>query len=292
MNYAYHTDIRDNPVLLASFNALTRRVFDFDFSDWHARGWWSSEHIGYTPHALVKDGEVVANVSSTPLNFIIAGEPVRALQLGTVMTKPELRGQGLQRALMERVLGEAAGQFDMIYLYANDSVVDFYPRFGFAPATEYAFSRAMPRGAAPAATPANMDDPAACGNLLALYKQGNPFSAAQMVGETGLLMFSCAGFMKENVFFIDGLNAAAVAEYDGDTLTLYDVFCPPDAALDDVLRALARPGVARVTFGFAPKDDAGMTASTIDEDTHLFVLRGLKNPFAEGKTRLPELSHT
>ena len=182
MSYEYRTDIRDNPALRASFNALTRRVFDFDFADWHARGWWSSEHIGYTPHALVKDGEVVANVSSTPLNFIIAGEPVRALQLGTVMTKPELRGQGLQRVLMERVLGEAAGQYDMIYLYANDSVVDFYPKFGFVPATEYSFSRAMPQGVGLAATPANMDDPAACGKLLALYKQGNPFTAAQMVG--------------------------------------------------------------------------------------------------------------
>ena len=100
MEFEYRTDIRDNAVLRDSFNALTRQVFDFDFADWHARGWWSAARTGYTPHALVRDGEVISNVSATPLSFVIAGEPMRALQLGTVMTAPDFRGLGLQRRLM------------------------------------------------------------------------------------------------------------------------------------------------------------------------------------------------
>ena len=54
MELEYRTDIRDDEVLRASFNALTRRVFGFDFADWHARGWWDPARTGYTPHAFVR----------------------------------------------------------------------------------------------------------------------------------------------------------------------------------------------------------------------------------------------
>lgn len=291
MTYEYRRDIRDDEGLRASFNALTRRVFGFDFAQWHAGGWWADRYTGYAPRSLVSEGEVIANVSVTPLTLTVAGERIRALQLGTVMTSPEYRGQGLQRLLMERVLAEAAGQCDMIYLYANDSVMDFYPKFGFEPAVEYAFSRALPEGGGAAATPADMNDAADREKLLRLYRQGNPFSLATARDE-GLLMFYCGGFMRENVVFIDGLNAAAVAEYEGDALLLSDVFCPAGTALEAVLRALARPGVCRVELGFTPKDADGMTCAPIEDDGGLFVMKGMANPFAARKMRLPALSHT
>ena len=291
MTYEYRRDIRDDEGLRASFNALTRRVFGFDFAQWHAGGWWADRYTGYAPRSLVSEGEVIANVSVTPLTLTVAGETIRALQLGTVMTSPEYRGQGLQRLLMERVLAEAAGQCDMIYLYANDSVMDFYPKFGFEPTLEYAFSQAMPEGGGAAATPADMNDAADREKLLRLYRQGNPFSLATARDE-GLLMFYCGGFMRENVVFIDGLNAAAVAEYEGDMLLLSDVFCPAGTAPEAVLRALARPGVSRVEFGFTPADQTGMTCAPIEDDGGLFVMKGMANPFAARKMRLPALSHT
>ncbi len=293
MRFEYRTDIRDNDVLRAAFNGLTRQVFGFDFAAWHDSGWWSPAHTGYTPHALLADGTMAANVSATPITFRVAGKPLRALQLGTVMTAPEWRGKGLARRLMEQVLDEAAGRYDMIYLYANDSVLEFYPRFGFAPATEHAFSLPLPGAGGAAALSADMDSPADREKLLRLYAQGNPLSGAAMAGETGLLMFYCAGFMKDCVYFIDALNAAAVAEYDGDTLLLQDVFCPAGTPLEAVLRALARPGVSRAALGFTPKDAAGMDCvPLVGEDGGLFVMKGLANPFAERKMRLPVLSHT
>ena len=292
MTYEYRRDIRDDEGLRASFNALTRRVFGFDFAQWHAGGWWADRYTGYAPRSLVSEGEVIANVSVTPLTLTVAGETIRALQLGTVMTSPEYRGQGLQRLLMERVLAEAAGQCDMIYLYANDSVMDFYPKFGFEPTLEYAFSQAMPEGGGAAATPADMNDAADREKLLRLYRQGNPFSLAAAPEEIGLFMFYCAGFMRESVYFIDALNAAAVAECEADSLILSDVFCPAGTPLQDVLRALARPGVSRVTFGFTPKDTAGMACAPIRDDGGLFVLKGMKNPFAGRRLCLPALTHT
>jgi len=40
---------------------------------------------------------------------------------------------------METVLEEWKGNCDCIYLYANDSVVNFYPKFGFVSAYEYRY---------------------------------------------------------------------------------------------------------------------------------------------------------
>lgn len=291
MHLEYHSDLRDNDALRASFNALTRRCFGFDFADWYARGWWADGRTAYTPHALVADGQVVANISATRIDFDLAGERLRATQLGTVMTAPEWRGQGLQRRLMEQVLRETADS-DMVYLYANDAVTDFYPRFGFSPATEHACSLPMPGGTGSGVSPFDPDRAADCEKLLRCRARGNPFSAAAMEGETGLLMFYCTGFLRDCVFFLDDLDAAAVAEYDGDTLLLHELFCPAGTSLSDALCALARPGVSRVTLGFTPGDPSGMVCAPVEEDGGLFVLGGRKNPFALRRLRLPTLSHT
>lgn len=42
---------------------------------------------------------------------------------------PEWRGKGLQRRLMRAVLDHADGE--VLLLFSNDTVLDFYPRFGF-----------------------------------------------------------------------------------------------------------------------------------------------------------------
>ncbi len=290
MDLEYRRDVRDSEPLRASFNALTRQTFGFDFADWYAGGWWTPERTGYTPHVLTAEGRVVANVSTTSLCFELDGQPLRATQLGTVMTAPEWQGRGLQRRLMERVLEEA--ESELVYLYANDSVMDFYPRFGFVPAEEQVFSLELPRGEGPRAVPADMDDPADRAKLLRRYALGNPFSAASMQGETGLLMFYCGGFLREGVRFIDSLEAAAVAEYEGDTLILHDVFCPPEVSPEELLRALAAPGISRAELGFTPKETRGMRCAPVEEDGGLFVLAEGCNPFAGRPLRLPTLSHT
>lgn len=52
-----------------------------------------------------------------------------ALSLGAVATKKEYRGKGYIRVLMEHIINKYNNI--PMYLFANDSVVDFYPRFGF-----------------------------------------------------------------------------------------------------------------------------------------------------------------
>ena len=227
MTYDYRRGCLTDGALRASFNRLTREVFGFDFEKWHAQGYWTDSLTSYRPNMLLDGGAVVANVSETRLRFSLDGRFYDCIQLGTVMTDPAYRGRGLSRRLMETVLAQDC---DLFYLYANDSVLDFYPKFGFRRVREYAFSCAAPQSQG-AAVRADMTDRSAREKLIARYAQGNPFSAVESDSQIGLLMFYCAGFMKDSVYFMDDLSAAAVAEYDGNTMTLCDVFCPPETPL-------------------------------------------------------------
>ena len=130
-----HTDItivkniRDDAALRSSFNRLAEKTFDLNFENWYQNGYWKENYI---PYAAVREGQVIANVSVNPMTFSENGILHHYIQLGTVMTDSAFRGQGLCRLLMEAVEKDWADRAEAIYLFANDTVLDFYPRFGFS----------------------------------------------------------------------------------------------------------------------------------------------------------------
>lgn len=98
---------------------------------------------------------------SVNLTRLRRGESVGLfVQLGTVMTRPDLRKRGLGRFLMERVLEDWSCACQGIYLFANDSATGYYPRFGFSTSFETEHVRPC-RTAAPAlASPCARERPA------------------------------------------------------------------------------------------------------------------------------------
>ena len=104
------------------------------------------------PYSVVVDGAVAANVSVNRTDFVLDGEKKRFIQLGTVMTDERYRGRGMIRRLMAEVERDCAGKADGVYLFANGTVLDFYPKFGFRRAAEVRYARALePCGAADSA---------------------------------------------------------------------------------------------------------------------------------------------
>lgn len=95
------------------------------------------------------------------------------------MTAPAYRNRGLSRRLMEAVLSDWRTQCDGIYLYANDTVLDFYPKFGFLKAEEYGFSRPIAPSPAPFVR-LDMDKEESVRLLYSYYEKGNPINARPM----------------------------------------------------------------------------------------------------------------
>ena len=121
-------DYRDNKELRDSFNELAKKVFDLDFEGWYRNGFWNENYI---PYSVVIDGKVVANVSVNRCDMNYNGSVLKLIQLGTVMTDTDYWGKGYARILMEKIMQEYEDRTDGMFLYAYDSVLEFYLKFGF-----------------------------------------------------------------------------------------------------------------------------------------------------------------
>lgn len=136
MQYKFCNKIKEKKVLRDSFNELTRITFGFDFVDWYDKGHWGDEYI---PHALIDNDKVISNISVNLVKFSMNGQMKKYIQLGTVMTHPEYTKKGLNGYLMNKILEMYSSEVDGIYLFANDSVLEYYPKFGFNTMDEFEY---------------------------------------------------------------------------------------------------------------------------------------------------------
>ncbi len=123
-----------NNELRKSFNDLTQEIFEFNFEQWYQDGYWKNQFI---PYSLLDGAKIVSSVSVNIMDFKVFGEEKRYIQLGTVMTNPDYRNQGLLRVLLKKAIEDYRDKCDLIYLFANNSVLDFYPKFGFQELNQY-----------------------------------------------------------------------------------------------------------------------------------------------------------
>ncbi len=127
--YKIIENYRDNDFYRESFFELTKKVFDgLDFKPWYDKGFWTE---AYVPHSIHKEDQIVSNVSISTMQIYVNGEIKNGLQFATVSTLPEYRKQGLSRELMNYVLDKYKDWTDINFLFANETVTNFYPLFGF-----------------------------------------------------------------------------------------------------------------------------------------------------------------
>lgn len=132
--YEFKSNYCGEETIRESFNHLIEETYGFNFRNWYEGGYWKDRYI---PYSLLDGVKVVANVSINVMDFLFLGEKKCYVQIGTIMTEQEYRHQGLSRVLPERVLTEWQSKCDLIYLFVNDEVLDFYPKFVFRPIVEY-----------------------------------------------------------------------------------------------------------------------------------------------------------
>ena len=278
---------RDDQALRDSFNRLAEQTFGLNFEGWYQNGFWKEN---YDPHSVVIDGEVVSNVSVNRTDLMIGGKKYQILQLGTVMTAEAHRGKGYGRAIMEYIEGEYADA-DGIYLFANDTVVDYYPRFGFRPAVEYAYRKAICQSGACVAEQVIMDNADSWAKLAEAMGKSEFREGCPMVGNPGLIFFYVSLFLQEAVYYIPHLDAWVIAEPEEGCLTIHNIFAGEQVTIDDVVAAFGGE-VKEITLGFAPACADGWELSEIhEEDTHFFVKGAVFVEFEAKKLRVPSLSH-
>lgn len=288
MQYKLVKQVKEIDILRNSFNDLAIETFDLSFENWYKNGFWTNKYI---PYVLVHNDKAIANASVNVIHTLWNKIPKCYIQIGTVMTDLAYRNQGLSRHLMNEIIAEWKDNCDAIYLYANDTVLDFYPKFGFSKAVEHQYSMQI--------TPAvgdfeklDMDKKTDQELLRRCYERSNPFSKLPMKDNYGLIMFYCTAFLKNNVYYSKKYDAICIARQDKTTLDCFDIFCSQNHSMDTILAELASSKTNKVILFFTPKNTANCECTKIvKEDETLFILPNKDNIFEHNKIMFPALSH-
>jgi predicted N-acetyltransferase YhbS len=282
-----------------SDNACHDRFFDFvtsifkvgrTFFDWGERRGWAA---GYEVFAIVVDDRIVSTVGRQAMRYVINGQARNGYQIGAVATHREHRNRGLARRLMERVLVELDAPDQPVILFANPSVLEFYPRFGFRRLAQTRFVAHV--DVRPAGTLAPSLDLARATDRVWL---ANHCARAHPIGGGFTARDYCATLLfhltrePRRAFRLDSFGVVVVTQQDGDRLLIQDLLATRPFSLTDALPRLCAAPARMIEFGFHPELwwPNTKTLALDDGESPLFV-RGAATGVAE-PVRFPELAHT
>ena len=213
------------------------------------------------------------------------------------MTDPAYRGQGLSRTLLEEVLKDWAEYCDCLYLFANSSVLGFYPKFGFARTTEYQYIMRLDaqQSVKSRFRKLNMALPEDRALFHAYCIKPHPLSAFSMKDCYGLLMFYCDSFLKDCIYYSQDADAVCIAAQEGNDILCYDIFGGDKDSMAELLHGLAVTVAAnakQVLLGFTPANSNGCSCAPVcAADDTLFLLSGKESIFQDHPVMFPLLSH-
>lgn len=287
--YGFVKDFKHDPNLRRSYNQLTEATFGFSFEPWYRQGLWGDHYI---PYSLIDNDRVIANVAVNQIEFDIEKERKVGLQIGTVMTDEKYRHQGLNKFIMNQVMNEWKDRVDFIYLFANDSVLDFYPKFNFELVQEYQASKVITTHSATTAWKRlDMEASADVAFLIRRIKESIPVAKISMRDNAPLIMFYCNSYKKNGVFYNEDLDTIAIANFEGDIMYLDDIFSSRPIEINEVILSLSNKSIQRLILGFTPLDDSGYEKQLLKNTDTLFVLKEQSEFLTNKRWMFPVLSH-
>ncbi len=281
--YEYINDALKDSFSRMGYFQLTKQIFRLEFEKWYQPEYWDNRFI---PYILMHNEKVVSSVAVCMNDISWPGQRKRYVQISTVMTLPEYRNKGLNRYLMEAVLSEWKDNCDAIYLLANDSVVNFYPKFGFEEYKEFQYSKSIIKSNG-IYRKLEIEDPDDWNLIITKYMLGNPFSELKVENKSQFI-FHCIQTFSKDIYYLDKYDTLAIVQFENDRLTCYDIFTDADFRLDDILNMMANESTKVACLGFTPKSKEDYICEELQEqDTHLFVLKGKENIFKDKRIMFP-----
>jgi len=289
--YELVSDYRHNENLKASFNDLAMKTFGLDFRGWYNKGYWNDQYI---PYSFVQAGKVIANASIYKMSIRVNGERLKGIQIGTVMTDEHYRHQGLAKQLMLHLMKEYVGACDFMYLFANETVLDFYPKFGFTRIHESEYSLDLTTNPIqPKQTSVQQLTIEQDLALLEEYAKNRYIHSSMIAVEENesLLMFYFTLVFPHAIYYLEEFDTIVLMEEEEGVLNIYDIISLQATNAETVLTSIIKDTTKKVVFYFTPDFTIeGMTATiTTNDDDALFILS--KKPFLQGHFMFPLTSH-
>ncbi len=239
--YKICENYRDNDYLRNEFFNLVRYVFpSTDFEKWYLKGYWAENYI---PYSILVDNKIIANASISKMNLLINGKNINGIQFGTVGTLPEYQKQGFSRILMDYVLHKYQDYTDIFFLFANDTVLDFYPKFGFKRFMEFAFvaKSNLPQPAY-SARKLNINNKSDISLISDLLK--SRFTLTEVFGAVDydfITMWHILNIYPNNLYYLNNEEAIFILTEEKDKIHIWDViFIKPfdiEASIANILKS-------------------------------------------------------
>jgi predicted N-acetyltransferase YhbS len=242
-----HTDVEWHEAFLKFVPRIFPRV---SYRSWYEHGGWDADYVAY---ALVDGDSIVANASLSRNDLVLQGENIEGWQLGAVGTLPDHRGQGLQNQLIPRLLAQTRAD-ELVFLFANHQVIDFYPRFGFVRAQECLFRaehRATPESPALRALDlASEDDHALLRRIAAKAEPVTTLFGAR--DYAGTILWYWSNFYPKGLRYLPESDAILIVDQSDELLRIYDVLTSTPIALAAQIPRLISKPITQLEFGFTP----------------------------------------
>ncbi|MES1036969.1 GNAT family N-acetyltransferase [Bacillus pumilus] len=290
--YELVSDYRHDDKLKESFNQLAVYIFDVNFSDWYKRGYWDEKYI---PYSFVHHGKVISNASVYLMSLIIDGKTHRAVQIGTVMTDQAYRNKGLASKLMQHIINTYEHDCDLIFLFANETVLDFYPKFGFTRYHESEFSLDIGKSAIQIKKNVRLKQLTLEHDLPLLEQfaeKRQTYSMKLDAKEHGsLLMFYFTLVWPDAIFYIEALDTVVLMNEENETIHVFDIISLESQNIKEVVAHIVNEMTEKVMFYFTPDtliDGLHAVTAPNDEDA-LFVYT--KQDWIKDHFMLPITAH-
>jgi GNAT superfamily N-acetyltransferase len=261
------------------FNELAKKVFKLDFEEWYNRGCWNDNYIC---HSYVDRDQMIANASINKMTITSNGKEYKALQVGTMMTHPDYRYQGLAAKLMNHIIDKYEKEYDFIYLFANSTALDFYPKFGFERVQESSFTLMasnLKKADSPKFALCKLDI-----NNAEDFKLMKRFAAERIPvssrlgvrNNEHLLMFYFILVFRDAAYYLEGEDVIVLFEREDHRLHIFDVVCKKPIDLEIVVNHLISEETEMIHFYFMPdSEDEHIQSALMKEPADTLFVRPL-----------------
>ncbi|KOS68262.1 GNAT family acetyltransferase [Lysinibacillus contaminans] len=275
-DYQLISDYKDVAKYKESFNELAKYVFELDFKEWYDKGYWNDDYICYS---YIDGDQIIANASVNKMIVIANGKEYQAIQIGTVMTHPDYRQQGLAAKLMDHIIEKYEKDYDFIYLFANDTVLDFYPKFGFEQVQESSFrlkasdvKKQLTKKSA--LRKLDVNNQADFELLKEFAAKRIPVSSILGVkNNEHLLMFYFILVFNDAIYYIEEEDVIVIMEQEENQLHIFDIISKKSVDIDFILNYFISANTEMIHFYFTPDYDCKnlLTEFITESEDTLFV---------------------
>lgn len=272
--YSLIEDCGKSEKLKNSYFEFIAQIFpSISFNKWNDLGYWTHKYI---PHAFMIQDKIISNVSVAKMELVINGQIKKCIQIGAVGTLPEYRNNGLSRDLMKYILTKYENETDIFYLFANETVLDFYPKFNFIAQKEYSFkwNGLLPQTKVESRK-LNINESEDLKIINNIVSQRIPVSNILGIKNAGdINMWHLINLYNNDLYYLPNENAIIIARYKDGKVQIIDCISKIDLDIFEVVSKLFELNEKiEIEFKFTPDKFISREKLLIEEaDSHLFTL--------------------